>query len=125
MQKWLHETLHWSQQKATQAAQKRPQDQEDQYERSFFRKVYTIKEEDIHAFLWVNLDQTQCMYVPGDKMTWAKTGSKQVPLIGGKEECAFTVMASIASDGTVLPMQAIYADKRKHVPQQLPQTTKT
>ena len=113
MRKWLHETLHWSQRKATQAAQKRPQDWEDQCERSFFRKVYTIKEEDIPAFLWVNSDQTQCVYAPGDKMTWAETGSKQVPLIGGEEKRAFTVMVSIASDGTVLPMQAIYAGKTK------------
>jgi hypothetical protein len=113
MRNWLHETLHWSQRKATQAAQKRPQDWEDQCERSVFRKVYIIKEEDIPAFLWVNSDQTQCVYAPGDKMTWAEMGSKQVPLIGGEEKRAFTVMVSVASDGTVLPMQAIYGGKTK------------
>jgi hypothetical protein len=48
---------------------------------------------------------------PGDKMTWAETGLKQVPLIGGEEKRAFTIIVSIACNGTVLPMQAIYSGK--------------
>jgi hypothetical protein len=44
-------------------------------------------------------------------MTWAPTGSKQVAVIGSDEKRAFTVMVSVASDGTRLPLQAIYAGK--------------
>ncbi|KAG5649634.1 hypothetical protein H0H81_002764, partial [Sphagnurus paluster] len=50
-----------------------------------------------------------------DPVTFARaeTGSKQVQLIGGEEKRAFTILVSVASDGTVLPMQAIYAGKTK------------
>jgi hypothetical protein len=43
--------------------------------------------------------------------TWTDTGSGQVSLVGFEEKCAFTVMVSIASNGTLLPFQAIYAGK--------------
>lgn len=42
------------------------------------------------AALLVNSDQTQVVFAPGDKMT-------------------FTVLISVASDGTLLPLQAIYS----------------
>lgn len=109
MRKWLHDVLRWSRRKGTQAAQKKPINWEDQCEKSFLRKVYVIKEEDIVAALLVNSDQTQVVFAPGDKMTWAATGSEQVPLLGGEEKRAFTVLVSVASDGTLLPMQAIYS----------------
>jgi len=44
-------------------------------------------------------------------MTWAATGSKQVAVHDSEEKGAFTLLVSIASDGTVLPMQAIYSGK--------------
>ena len=108
---WLHETMSWSQRKATQAAQKKPLDWEDQCEKSFFHKAYLIKEEDIPAALYVNADQTQVVYALGDWMTWAEMGSKQVPLIGKDEKHAFTILVSVTCNGTVLPMQAIYSGK--------------
>ena len=111
MQHWLHEMMSWSPRKATHAAQKKPLDWEDQCEKSFLRKAYLIKEEDIPAALYVNADQTQVVYALGDKMTWAETGSKQVPLIGGDEKRAFTVLVAISCGVTVLPMQAIYSGK--------------
>jgi len=70
-----------------------------------------IKEEDIPPQLWVNSDQTQAVYAPGDKMTWAEAGSKQVPVIGAEEKRAITILVSVVSDGTALPMQAIYSGK--------------
>lgn len=51
------------------------------------------------------------VYAPGDKLTWAETGAKQVPVLDGEEKRAFTVLVSVACDGTVLPMQAIYSGK--------------
>ncbi|KJA29084.1 hypothetical protein HYPSUDRAFT_104579, partial [Hypholoma sublateritium FD-334 SS-4] len=100
--------MSWSMRKGTQAAQKRPIDWEDQCEKSFLRKAYSIKEYDIHASLYVNSDQTQIIYAPGNSMTWAPTGSKQVSIVGAEEKRAFTLMVSVASDGEVLPFQAIY-----------------
>ncbi|KAF9038035.1 hypothetical protein BJ165DRAFT_1324514, partial [Panaeolus papilionaceus] len=103
--------ISWSRRKATQAAQKVPENAEAQCEKAFFRKVYAIKEEDIPAALFVNSDQTQVVYAPGDKMTWTESGVKQVAIQGGDEKRAFTVMVSVGSDGTLLPMQAIYLGK--------------
>ncbi len=108
---WLHDALYWSPRKATRAAHKLPEDWENQCTKSFFRKAYSIKLEDIPPALFVNSDQTQVTYAPGDKMTWAATGSKQVSLVGMKEKRAFTMMVSVAADGTLLPFQAIYAGK--------------
>ncbi|KIJ90508.1 hypothetical protein K443DRAFT_49010, partial [Laccaria amethystina LaAM-08-1] len=105
--------LSWSVRKATQAAQKLPKDWEDQCERSFFRKVHAIKEEDIPAELYVNSDQTQIVYAPGNRMTWTQTGSKQVAVVGMDEKRAFTLLVSVAADGTILPFQAVYQGKTK------------
>ena len=113
VRKFLHGLLSWSLRKATQAAQKLPKDWEDQCERSFFRKAYAIKEEDIHAKLYINSDQTQLVYAPGNRMTWAQTGSKQVAVVGMDEKRAFTLLVSVAADGTILPFQAIFQGKTK------------
>jgi hypothetical protein len=111
MRKWLHDVLHWTPRKGTQAAQKKPKNWEEQCEQSFLHKAWVIKDEDIPAELLVNSDQTQVVFAPGDKMSWAETGSKQVAVLGIEEKRAFTVLISVASDGTVLPMQVIYTGK--------------
>ena len=111
MRKWLHDMLHWSPRKGTQAAQKKPNNWEEQCERSFLRKAWVIKDEDIPKELLINSDQTQVLFSPGDKISWAETGSKQVPVLGCEEKCAFTVLISVASNGTVLPMQVVYTGK--------------
>jgi hypothetical protein len=101
--------MSWSIRAATQAAQKQPNDWEDQCEQSFFWKAYSIKEYDIHEALYVNSDQTQIVYAPGNRLTYNPTGSKQVAVVGVEEKhCAFTLMVSVAADGTILLFQAIY-----------------
>jgi hypothetical protein len=92
----------------TQASQKKPQNWEDLCECSFFRKVFAIKEEDIPSALYVNSDQTQVVYVPGNRMTWARKGSKQVALVGADKKWAFTLLISVAADGTALLFQTVY-----------------
>ena len=84
--KWMRGQLNWSECKATRAAQKIPEDWKDKCERSFLRKAYSIKEYDIPSALYVNLDQTQVVYAPGDKMTYAPIGTTQVSLVGGDEK---------------------------------------
>ncbi|KAF8877792.1 hypothetical protein BD779DRAFT_1410588, partial [Infundibulicybe gibba] len=101
----------WSLQRATQAAQKLPTDWENLCEKSFFRKVYAIKEEDIPSSLFVNSDQTQVVYAPGGAMTWTETGAKQAPVVGKEEKRAFTAMVSVSCSGILLPIQAIYVGK--------------
>jgi hypothetical protein len=108
---WLHRTMSWTRRKATRAAQKLPEDWEDKCEQSAQRKAYLLKEFDIPPALYANSDQTQRLYAPGDRLTYAEQGAKQVSLIGGDEKRAFTVMVTVTSDGTLLPFQAIYQGK--------------
>jgi hypothetical protein len=108
---WARRQLGWAERKATRAAQKIPQDWEDKCEKSFLRKAYSIKEYDIPSGLYVNSDQTQVVFAPGNKMTYAPVGAKQVALVGGEEKRAFTVMVSVANDGMLLPFQGIYEGK--------------
>lgn len=108
---WLHSALNWSLRRSTRAAQKLPENWEDLCERSHLRKAYLIKEKDILSSLYVNSDQTNTVYAPGDKMTWAEEGAKQVSLIGAEEKRAFTVMVSVTNSGKLLPFQAIYQGK--------------
>jgi len=68
--------MAWSRCKGTQAAQKKPVNWEDQCEKSFLRKTYVVKKEDIPSVLYINSDQTQNNYAPGDKVTWAANGTK-------------------------------------------------
>ena len=105
----LRELMGWSMRCATRAAQKLPKDWEDQCERSFFRKAYIIKEQDIPPPLYVNSDQAQMVYAPGNRMTWAPMGSKQVSLVGVDGKRAFTLLVSVSADGSLLPFQAIYS----------------
>jgi hypothetical protein len=108
LRKWLHETLRWSERKATRAAQKIPENWEVLCLRAFYRIAHGIRDNDIPAELIVNSDQTQAVLAQGTNLTWAKTGAKQVSIIGADEKRAFTVVVSVAASGFLLPYQAIY-----------------
>lgn len=108
VRRWARREMNWARRKATHAVQKLPENWEDQIERSHIRKAYLIKEYDICSPLYVNSDQTQGVFAPGDKLTYAEIGAKQVSLVGAEEKRAFTIMVGVANDGTLLPFQAIY-----------------
>jgi len=59
----------------------------------------------------MNSDQTQWLYAPGDKLTYAEVDSKQVSVVGRDEKQAFTTMVTITSARVLLPFQAIYHGK--------------
>lgn len=111
VRQWLHKQMHWSIRKATRTAQKLPEDWEDKCEKSALRKAHLIKKYDIPAELFINADQTQMVYAPGDKMTWAETGTSQVSLLRNEEKRAFTVVVGVAASGEALPFQAVYKGK--------------
>ncbi|KAE9390983.1 hypothetical protein BT96DRAFT_832650, partial [Gymnopus androsaceus JB14] len=94
--------------KVTRAAHKLPENWEDQCKQSAFRKAYKIKEYNIPAELFINSNQTQMLYAPGDKLTWAETGSSQVSVLGAEEKHAFTVTVGVTASGRALPFQAVY-----------------
>lgn len=100
--------MGWSERRATQAAQKLPDNWEELCEKAFLRMAWTIKEEDIPSALIVNTDQTQLVYAQGSTLTWTETGTSQVKTVGEGEKRAFTVVVSLSNEGEMLPLQAIY-----------------
>jgi hypothetical protein len=108
---WLHKTLNWSEQKATQAGHKLPKDWEAQSEKSFMCLVYDIKEHNIPTELHVNTDQAQGVYARGCNFTWAQTGSKQVSVVSAEDKRTTTIVVSVSSSGVLLPFQAVYEGK--------------
>ncbi|KAF4621853.1 hypothetical protein D9613_012075 [Agrocybe pediades] len=113
MRKFLHSAMAWSLRKGTHVAQKMPKNWEDICEKSFFCKAFIIKENDIPVDLYVNSDQTQVVYAPGNRMTWTPAGTSQVAIVGIEEKRAFTLMVSVCANGTLLPFQAIYVGLTK------------
>ncbi|TFK81826.1 hypothetical protein K466DRAFT_449595, partial [Polyporus arcularius HHB13444] len=105
--------LHWSERHTTREAHKLPKDWEDQCRKAILRLVHDIKEYDIPSSLFVNTDQTQMVYAQGTKLTWAPTGSKQVPVTGKEEKRAVTLCVSVSNDGKLLPFQAVYQGQTK------------
>ncbi|KAE9395336.1 hypothetical protein BT96DRAFT_1044570 [Gymnopus androsaceus JB14] len=80
---FLHSSLEWSPRKATQAARKRPNDWEDQCERSEFRKAYVIKEKTT---------------LPAEPLGKLRTrGTDCLMLLAADEKRAFTLMVSVTS----------------------------
>ncbi|KAG6380265.1 hypothetical protein JVT61DRAFT_8357 [Boletus reticuloceps] len=70
--------------------------------------AFTIKEEDVPASLYLNLDQTQIIYAQGSSLTWTKRDAKQVSTISEDEKRAFTAVVSVSCLGKLLPLQAVY-----------------
>ncbi|KAE9402440.1 hypothetical protein BT96DRAFT_743768, partial [Gymnopus androsaceus JB14] len=52
-------------------------------------------------------------YAPGNKLTWAATGSLQVSVLQAEEKHVFTLMVGVTAGGVALPFQAIYSGKSK------------
>ncbi|EMD34320.1 hypothetical protein CERSUDRAFT_24720, partial [Gelatoporia subvermispora B] len=103
--------MAWSFRKSTRAAQKIPEDAEEQCHRSFARQALTIRNEGVPAELRVNIDQTNVrLQTPAD-MTYAPTGSKQVSVLGAEEKRAFTLVVGVSASGELLPFQAIWQGK--------------
>jgi hypothetical protein len=48
------------------------------------------------------------MYAQGSNVTYAPTGSKQVPTLGAEDKRAITMFLSVTNDGVMLPIQTIY-----------------
>ncbi|KIJ31234.1 hypothetical protein M422DRAFT_186282, partial [Sphaerobolus stellatus SS14] len=111
VRKFYHQTLNWSKRCATKASQKTPHNWEDQCYELILRVAHAIKEENIPAALIVNTDQTGINYTQGANLSWAATGSKQVPVVGQEEKRAFTLVVSVFADGTLLPFQAVFRGK--------------
>lgn len=74
--RFLSEQFGWSSRKGTQDGQKTPDNWEILCEKTVFRFVYTVRKENIHMTLIVNIDQTGVL-IPGvNDATYEKKGVK-------------------------------------------------
>ncbi|KAF9014838.1 hypothetical protein BDZ89DRAFT_1220417 [Hymenopellis radicata] len=78
---------------------------------AFIREAHVIRDFGILDALHVNTDQTQIVYQQGTKTSWSQKNLKQVSVVGHNEKRAFTLVPSIAANGDLLPMQAIFHGK--------------
>ena len=111
VRKFLHNTLRWSERRATKAAQKLPTNVDEVLTTAFLCEACVIHDYGVPPELRVNTDQTQLVYQQGTKTTWNETGVKQVATVGQEEKHAFTLVPSISASGVLLPMQAVYGGK--------------
>jgi hypothetical protein len=111
VKKFLKEEMGWSLRRATRPSKKTPENVIQILTDATLRLISTISQYGVPQPLLVNSDQTGCRYSSGALETYAKTGSKQVEVIGKDERRAFTLMVGISMSGEVLPFQAIYAGK--------------
>jgi hypothetical protein len=108
VQKYLQRTVGWSIRHSTRAGRKIPDNVDEVLNDAFLRIAYTIKNNDVPSSLVVNSDQGQLMYAQGSSVTYAPTGSKQVPTLGAEDKRAITMFLSVTNNGVMLPIQTIY-----------------
>jgi hypothetical protein len=88
---------------------KLPKDYEEQGNKMAQRCAYLVKMYNIPPKLVVNTVQTNIYLVPiGGARTWETKGSKHVLIHGVDDKRQFTVAASSAASGEVLPFQVIF-----------------
>lgn len=78
--------MGWSIRHATRAAQKTPENVDEVLLKSAVRQATSIRNFSIPASLWVNSDQTQVVLQGGAKVSWHRTGDKQVTTHGLDEK---------------------------------------
>jgi hypothetical protein len=76
------------------------------------RLAYYVKVFDIPPSCVFNADQTGVVLIPsGYDRTYDSVGKKDIPILGGEENRAFTAVIGSAADGTFLPFQSVWKGK--------------
>ena len=73
--------------------------------------VSIVEDDEIPESLIMNFDQTPLKYAPVSNGTFAKKGSKHIPITGGAFKESITATFGITYWGKFLPMQLIYKGK--------------
>ena len=106
------EDLGWSFRKGTTAAQKLPNNFNEQGYMTILRLAYYVRVFNVPPSNVFNADQTGVTLVPsGNDRTYDVKGGKDISVIGSEEKRAFTVCLGSAADGTILPFQSIWKGK--------------
>lgn len=110
---FLESILDWTSRKATRAAKHIPENTGELCERTFFRLAHAIESEHIPAKLVINYDQTGNYLLPNNSQTFEQRGAKQVSVIAKDEKHAYTLGIATAANGTILPLEQVWAGKTK------------
>jgi hypothetical protein len=127
---WIRDLMmkHWNlrRRKGTQAARKVPENSADIGRLFQHRLAYMVSSlpaehplfstfaaqfQHIPKSLVVNSDQTSLNLIHLPSYTWAEKGVKAVPLTGMDDKRCVTGVVGSAADGTLLPLQLVYAGK--------------
>ncbi|EIW79705.1 hypothetical protein CONPUDRAFT_58782, partial [Coniophora puteana RWD-64-598 SS2] len=109
VRKFVYEHLKWVSRSSTRAAQKTPQDAEEQIYELFLRLALWFRDSGArYPSLLVNFDQTQVVMADSAANTFDVEGSKQVSVLGKEEKRAFTAVVGISASGDALPTQFIF-----------------
>ncbi|KDQ60203.1 hypothetical protein JAAARDRAFT_46004 [Jaapia argillacea MUCL 33604] len=108
--------MNWSPRKGTRAAAHVPANAQDVLERTFFHFIWLYQWEKILSKLWINLDQTGVILLPGNSYTWNDKGAKQVDVTAKDEKRAYTLVVAIwarATDKSLLKSATKGMDEAK------------
>jgi len=100
--------MQWSIRHATRAAQKTPENADELLLKSAIRQAISIRNFSIPASLRVNSDQTQVVLQGGAKVSWHRTGDKQVTTHSLDEKRAMTLLVGVSASGSLLPFQCMW-----------------
>lgn len=109
---YLKTELDWSYRVATNAAKKVSDDWERLRTDAILRISRVMEDFRVPPALVMNGDQTGVNLFPSsENKTYAKKGSKQVPILGKNDKRHITLMVTSSMDGKLLPFQAIFEGK--------------
>ncbi|EIW85804.1 hypothetical protein CONPUDRAFT_47610, partial [Coniophora puteana RWD-64-598 SS2] len=109
VRKFVYEKLKWVVRSSTRAAQKTPDNAEEQIFELFLRLVSWFRDTVTrHPSLLVNFDQTQVVMADTTANTFDVEGSRQISVLGKEEKRAFTAVVGVSASGDVLPTQFIF-----------------
>ncbi|EIW73718.1 hypothetical protein CONPUDRAFT_34730, partial [Coniophora puteana RWD-64-598 SS2] len=109
VRRFIYNSLNWVPRASTRAAQKTPDDADQQIYECFLRLSLFLRDAGIrHPELVINFDQTQVVMANNTTKTFEVEGARQVNVIGKEEKKAFTAVVGASAAGTALPVQLIF-----------------
>ena len=103
--------MHWSWRSSTKAAQKLPNDHQQQIRDALGRLAILCRTEEIPKERVFLADETFCYIRPVSRFTWNLKNDKSVPVFGKEEKGGFTVMLGSTLAGNLLPIQILVEGK--------------
>ncbi|KAI5449041.1 hypothetical protein NCC49_005652 [Naganishia albida] len=108
---YLKKELDWTYRVATNAAKKTPENAERLCTDAILRISRVTRDFAVPPALVINGDQTGVNLFPAENKTYAKRGSKQVPILAEDDKRHITLIITSSMDGKLFSFQAIFKGK--------------